>query len=1476
MAPETSSSVGHHLEQHHQQHYNGAHDATRHQQRHQQPEHGSLKDPRLRLKTYKRVSKALPPDPLTLHKQRVMKSLTTQSKPQDHHNHHFPQPPAPNPLPYLHPTASGSSLYQNQELDSTPPGVKPYSPPPTKKGLVIDRPYSFYKVASPTVPQSVTVIDSPFDPPPTTTAPISPYFTKPGQNPFNPLPQPSHTPQQQQIKFISTGTPEEHHQRKDRPYPEDSIATRSMPPAVTSLTETYVGLDGRKLARERSTSGQNRTIPRLEKKPSVIATHTNGQVSRRPFEDPPERSLSTSRGNIKGRDQDAVAPSTEIPARKGSGTNLFRIARQASDSAFRSVGLNRKVSEKRQNADVNVEAPRQHEQDTIHTQSRARSSSRGAIETTVTFKLAQLQPREQEYRYPRTHDAELGRNRSLPDIKPPSSNDRTPVRGSSLTNPRTNLGRFHSRQKSQHQLHTTTSTTSSTLQDAYGGTTDDWRQAQQAEKEASDRQKLKDSSPTERPGHTSINSVSTLNLPPTTTPLTSAAQTNKSTSRILLPDRDRGGSHTNDMGRYVASSTSQSLIHDSPIPEPTQENTSLAKATVQPGGILSQLQAATESGHVIDPAAGIWSAKEGRYIQRSNTAPYSLRETRTILEEDEVDSDQRSRAPLEYSRSEGSSRYPRTQKPRTQDKEGPQPEMQPTLEASTSRLNHQPSHQPLAPNSYKQSHVNQPVYQQTFPQVPDHLHLQQIQNHHQQQRSIVMSRARALSNDSAMEAGLSSNKDLPPTPQGTPASQAQSNSATQDVSVLPVMESDHSHQHRDSELRSQRSHTPSSGHRGRSESQPESSRHGHHKHQYQQHHNAPSGWKGGAPTSEESVLALSRSMSPPPPPSNRLISHERTGSNSQLQRGASSGHVAGAAQKARFGIDMLPLPVIPSPDQTLNKDAPLGILPQDVLKTLDPKTVQKAINTSVIASRIYKVLSADELESLKKEQDDLQKYIEALNISLTIETRMRDASHSLIRLHENNTNIEAVKASTGQLHATTRKMDQIVQKSQQSQERLLVIQRILLQHEGAVLNAGMRRLDAENRELSRSVLELETIRDQEKEEKLKWKKEHSQLRIQSMIFPNPPGVEGLESVRPKGDNEMYLQVGSEPTNDRRSPMQHQMLQQRQQEQLQKEQQERLNALENYMKELNEDINKKDERVQDLESQLRLVEAWLDDFSSSAQQHIGPGVDLLLDASQSEGQEYSLQSKMQRLQLKIENGFRTLERDMYQLRSKAEVAEEAKNAALEFTAMTLANSAEHNTSGHYSPSQGQNEANGSTHLRRTRSRRNDPSHTHDPSSGTSRYREPGARYRAYPSDQQHPSNTDLNMLLNDSLLELDLQLSMDNSHSSNNRHRNHNHHQNNSFSEDTSSSGSSSTAPTVYDQVGANSGHLTRNNSVSESKLQPRLGLNRSVSRTKPQQQQPISPEAQKDGLVIGDAHEEIRRLNAMVDELERLVQMKLQ
>jgi hypothetical protein len=70
-------------------------------------------------------------------------------------------------------------------------------------------------------------------------------------------------------------------------------------------------------------------------------------------------------------------------------------------------------------------------------------------------------------------------------------------------------------------------------------------------------------------------------------------------------------------------------------------------------------------------------------------------------------------------------------------------------------------------------------------------------------------------------------------------------------------------------------------------------------------------------------------------------------------------------EHVQYGINMLPLPVIPSPDESL-KNANLGILPQDVLKTLDPTTVHKVITVSVIASRVYKVLTLEEIESLKK------------------------------------------------------------------------------------------------------------------------------------------------------------------------------------------------------------------------------------------------------------------------------------------------------------------------------------------------------------------------------------------------------------------------------------------------------------------------------------------------------------------------------
>ncbi|KAF9185067.1 hypothetical protein BGZ50_003275 [Haplosporangium sp. Z 11] len=274
-----------------------------------------------------------------------------------------------------------------------------------------------------------------------------------------------------------------------------------------------------------------------------------------------------------------------------------------------------------------------------------------------------------------------------------------------------------------------------------------------------------------------------------------------------------------------------------------------------------------------------------------------------------------------------------------------------------------------------------------------------------------------------------------------------------------------------------------------------------------------------------------------------------------------------------------PTPELPATSDALKRKGSSGVIPQDVLKSMDPKDIQKVLSASVIASRVYRIMAPEQLEVLKKEQVDLQNFVEAMNVSLHIESRMRDASHSLIRLYENNANMEAVKAATVQLHATTRKMDQIVQKTQQAMWRLLAIQRLLLQHEGAVLNAGMRRLDGENRELSRTVMQLDSARDQEKEEKIKWKKEHNRLKVHSILFPCTPIAEESDAMD-------MLEPNDQPNKEQR--------------------QSTSESMEHYVKELHDDILVKDEEIAKLNRQLDSVKAWAGDFEIviMARKHFG--------------------------------------------------------------------------------------------------------------------------------------------------------------------------------------------------------------------------------------------------------------------------------
>lgn len=320
-------------------------------------------------------------------------------------------------------------------------------------------------------------------------------------------------------------------------------------------------------------------------------------------------------------------------------------------------------------------------------------------------------------------------------------------------------------------------------------------------------------------------------------------------------------------------------------------------------------------------------------------------------------------------------------------------------------------------------------------------------------------------------------------------------------------------------------------------------------------------------------------------------------------------------------------PVLPLTSETLKRKESKGLIPQDVLKNMDPKDVQKAIKDTIVTSRVYKVMTSEQLDALRKEQDELEQFIEAMNVTLHIESRMRDASHSLIRLHENNSNIDAVKAATTQLHASTRKMDQIVQKTQEAMWRLMSIQRILLQHEGAILNAGLRRLDNENRELSRTVMQLDSARDQEKEEKIKWKKEHNRLKFQSILFPCTPILEEFDAKASSDED-----------------------------QLSQKHQAQLASMEQYVKELNDEIMQKDEKLLEAKEQLQAVKGWVDDFQASIQGRKQPSTENPpVDA------KADLQAQLRDLQSTVEHELKDMDVQVTELKSKVDTLLQENNS-----------------------------------------------------------------------------------------------------------------------------------------------------------------------------------------------------------------------
>lgn len=96
---------------------------------------------------------------------------------------------------------------------------------------------------------------------------------------------------------------------------------------------------------------------------------------------------------------------------------------------------------------------------------------------------------------------------------------------------------------------------------------------------------------------------------------------------------------------------------------------------------------------------------------------------------------------------------------------------------------------------------------------------------------------------------------------------------------------------------------------------------------------------------------------PGPPPSFSLPtrSRRRTESNSETDSIASPTGSLAPAMLPAMGTSL-----------KRNGSSNGGTIPQDVLRSMDPKDVQRVVSSTVIASRVYKVLNPEQLESLKK------------------------------------------------------------------------------------------------------------------------------------------------------------------------------------------------------------------------------------------------------------------------------------------------------------------------------------------------------------------------------------------------------------------------------------------------------------------------------------------------------------------------------
>ncbi|RMZ78533.1 hypothetical protein DV737_g3845, partial [Chaetothyriales sp. CBS 132003] len=150
-----------------------------------------------------------------------------------------------------------------------------------------------------------------------------------------------------------------------------------------------------------------------------------------------------------------------------------------------------------------------------------------------------------------------------------------------------------------------------------------------------------------------------------------------------------------------------------------------------------------------------------------------------------------------------------------------------------------------------------------------------------------------------------------------------------------------------------------------------------------------------------------------------------------------------------------------------------------VLNIYDPVAMHLLMETAINDSSDYEVLSYDEVEQLKKERAFLKHRVDATKRKLALETKMRDAAHSLNRLYSNagrrlspelkadgdgekptrkralrgirGSGADPQSLADGEYSASRRKVQELSQELLPLEKRLAACDRRLLEHTAAIL-----------------------------------------------------------------------------------------------------------------------------------------------------------------------------------------------------------------------------------------------------------------------------------------------------------------------------------------------------------------------------------------------------------------------------------------